>query len=387
MMESVDWQTPNDAYLYFLGLGAEVGKEPLQKGERLLTQIRANELTYDSNDIDEVLPHRIYHEGIELPDSDAFCGAKESTCLPSLFVGFELSLNDPKVIALRERYLTFMGIRGFRSLTKPHFLEPLGGYSHLVRGNRLVSLWAIEKARACCPEEAIDQLYDLIQLQQEHVREVDTLIGRMTAYVLLHETIEVLSMLLREFEIQGKRIPLLSSDDLRLDQVLAREIALYRSMISYRENQRYIPAWMVKTVFKPNMTFNASVPVYSDAIRESGLPPESFAVEAVSPSRVRLETSWLRNSVGTILNKSPGPNMANYIARGLNINAKISLFNSLLNKPVTPESLTSTSSPFYEDERPASFNGEGDRVCFSGPLPDQRLFRCLIVKVERRSKT
>ena len=387
VLQTVDWQTPNDAYLYYLGIGAKLEEDPLERGEQILSEIREYEAGYDSIDSFDEVPDSISRSELELPDYDGFCGARDKGCIASLFVEHDVPLNDPTMVVVKNRYLAFMRLRGFRTLSKPHVLELYSAYAYLIKGNRLVSLSAIEQARHSDPETAMEGLYSLIELQKKHIAETDTLIGRMIAYALMHETVEVLSILLREFDLRGRPISELSREELNMHKPINREFAFYQSALGsvwIDKDLKNYPAWMVKVVLKPNMTVNAALPIYTNAKNMSELPQVSFTAQAGRSKHLKLKKSWLRNSVGTVLNNVAQIDLEPYIARGLDINAKIVLFNELLNKPISFETLKGTQNPYYGDECHAEFSDEGDRVCFGGPHDDPRLFRCLIILKNER---
>jgi len=399
MLDSIEWQEANDAYLYLLGMGAGLGEAPLVEGSLVLEQIRKREVNYDSS-----LPYdewEVYDERpvLKLPDYDSFCSYREPDCIASLFVESDIDLAQPLMVEFRKRYQTFLKLPGFTTMSRPHVFESFANFSLLIKTNRLMSLDAIEKASQCCPEEAMNELYELIELQKKHVAETDTLIGRMVAYVLLNETIDVLSLVIEKFDLSGRPISLLSNRELDLRRVINREFAFAFSSFDspnfYQEN-RYTPEWAIKVVFKKNISVNTLLPDYKEAKRLSLLSQENFAREFAEGGRANVGRtqvgranvgvmSWVRNLVGSYLYVSVGqPSLSSYIGRGFDLNSKITLFNGLLGESLNSRVLKGVVNPYYPDEYDASYKGDTHRVCLGGPFDDRGFVRCLITFKEYR---
>lgn len=381
MLDSIKWESPSNAYLYLLGMSAELGTDPILEGEKTISEIRVLESTYlDVNDFDD-LQTFTQKTPLVLPEHEIFCSISEPSCIYKIFSYSKIDLSSETFEVLENRYLTLLGMEDLHSLTMPHFNEHIPLYSPLVKANRLVSLNAIYKARNCCPREASESLYDLIELLSRYVENSDTLIGKMIGYALLNETIEVLSMLLREFNLEGKGIKLLSKEQLSFNKAINREFAFARSVIliaARGDKWKWVPEWVEKIGIKENMTSNASVPLYRYVVSLSESSQLEFKDLLGQSEKIPLKTAWFRNFFGTLLNQTALPNYEKYVARGFDLNAKISLFNEIRGQKITPEILKNIPNPYYNDStNNGIIDAEKNRVCFDGPLEDPKYLRCI----------
>lgn len=386
MLDSIKWESPSNAYLYLLGLGADLKTDPVEEGKKVLSEIRQSETFYaEANNFAEIKTLN-YKPPLELPNDDIFCSMQELSCIYKVFSDSKLDLNSETFEVLSNRYLTFLKMEQLHSLTMPHIYEYFPNYSYIITANRLVSLKAIDQARNCCPEDATDSLYDLIELQRRNIEQSDNLIGKLIGYALLNETIEVLSMLLREFNLAGKKIKPLAKKQLSFSKPINREFAFARTAITIAatgDKWTWIPKWVEKMLIKQNMTSNAVVPIYHRAVRLSESPQIEFTRLLGQSEKIVLEKAWIRNLLGTLLNESARPNFDQYVVRGFDMNAKISLFNEILGKAITPEMLGRTQNPYHDDSNlKAVINHKTNRVCFDGPLEDLKHVRCIsLIKI------
>ena len=241
---------------------------------------------------------------------------------------------------------------------------------------------AIEKAKGGDPNIAVSELYRLIEAQKRFLTEVDNLIGKTIAYVLLNETIDVLSLILREYQVKATSIELLTYEQLSIDGLVNREFAFVKSSLTLGDldaEYHYLPSWVIRLVFKPNMTINAALPVYDNAKRLSKLPMHEFAEIAKQTKTLSLEASWVRNAIGSTLNQIAQINLKPYIAHGFDLNAKLTLFNSVLDQRLLESTRLSIDNPYYDVKQEVEFIKEANKFCLQGPLEDPRFFRCLTV--------
>lgn len=383
VIDSVDWQTRSDSFIYFLGLGAPLAMDPVIKGQAELVEIRAREKRYSEPSFyDERVDDSSDPEQLELPEYDSFCSVNDHDCIPSLFFESDIDQTNRAVIELKKRYLTFMNMRGFHSMSKPHYAELYKNYLLLVRGNRIVSLSLINKARDCCPQDAVNELYNLIDLQKKYIEEVDSLIGQMISYVLLNETIDVLFLILEQYSMQGRSLSLLTQQNLSLEKVFNREFLFFYNSaddtLMFGQDIK-LPKWLFRTGFKKNMSNNNYLPIIQELKSTSLMSQQGFS-EYVSEGKViKAKQSWVRNSVGTYLLRSQDQiTYLPYIGRGFDLNSKITLFNNLVGKALNKEVLVGIENPYYENKFDASYDNETGRVCFSGPLESVGFARCII---------
>ena len=385
MLESIEWQKSNDAYIYLLGIGAALGEDPKIEGPLVLAQIRKAEAAYAQASFDD---WGSYDERptIDLPEHDSLCSVNEAGCIASLFTASDLDLADPLMVEVKRRYETFLKLDRFTTMTQPHLYEPLANFVFLVKGNRLVSLNAIENAKKCCPEKAMNQLYVHLELLKKHTKETDNLIGQMIAYVLLNETIDVLSLLIEKYDLAGQPIALLTNEELSLDRVMDRELAFSSSILQpnvFEDSFKPWPKWMIKTVFKPKMTSNATATSYLSAKEMSMLPQVSFIDAIENQGDNKFELFDVRNLLGFFLYEiNSNINFNSYIARGFDLNSKITLFNGLLGRPLNDDVLSGIENPYYREKYDAKYDEKISRVCFDGPYEMVGFARCLITSKE-----
>jgi len=378
MLESTQWQQPSKAYLYFLGFGARLEDDPIEEGKKVLLKIRTSESSYSDNSFEEAQLLE-YQAPLSIPDHELFCSLSESGCIDKLFSSSEFDLDNEIYKVVAKRYIELLNIQKLHSLTRPYFNEYIPNYSPLVKANRLVSLNAIHKAQDCCANEATNDLYKLIELQKDHLKQSDTLIDKVIRFVLINDTIEVLSMLLRKYDLEGKILEPLSKEELSFNKAMSREYALARSylLVTARSDKwKWVPGWAERMTIKENMSSNASAPFYRYIVELSESPQLEFS--GLLEHSQKIKTAWIRNFFGTILNQVAVPSFHDYVARGFDINAKISLFNGTLGNRITFESLNSIENPYYENRSmKATIDTQEKRACFTGPLEDSRFTRCL----------
>ena len=93
----------------------------------------------------------------------------------------------------------------------------------------------------------------------------------------------------------------------------------------------------------------------------------------------------MRNILGFFLYKiGMNNNFSSYIARGFDLNSKITLFNGLLAKPLNDDVLSGIANPYYQEEYDAYYDAETSRVCLGGPYEMMGFARCLITSKERQ---
>lgn len=387
MLDSIEWQEPNEAYVYFLGIGAGIEDDPMAEGERLLSQIREHESSFsvdsfEAFETDSIQPFK-YEAPLATPEGELFCALTDEHCIDKILASSEADLANNKAYGiLEDRYLTLLNMPSMRSMTKPHFNQYIPNYQHLVKANRLVNLRSIHELKHKGDgneEKALNRLYELIELQRNYIEKADTLISKLIGFVLLDETIEVLSLLTRTYDLDGKPIEPLSDKQLSFEKAMSREFAFSRSLFlvpAQGDKWKWVPAWAERITIKANISSNASAPIYRDVVNLSESPQSEFEnlLELSDP----IEASWVRNFLGTMLNKIGLPNFQSVVARGFDLNAKIALFNGTLGNEITAESLSGIQNPYYKNEdRPAKIDSENKRACFDGPLVDPKYIRCL----------
>ncbi len=381
MLDRVDWQTPNESYPYLMGMNTELGQDPRVIGDDIVAELRVLEANYSNLvSADDALSLRD-RETLTLSELPHFCSLNsDESCLFNLFSQIELGSFSPEMIELRKRYWHFLAMDDFRTLSRPHIYEPFGPYSALIKANRLVSLEAIDLARSGRANEAASKLYSLIELQRYFLSKVDSLLARMIAYVLINETIDMLSIILKEYDLDGRKISVLSPNELSLRTVVSREFAYVGTafdIVQHDPSYKNWPHWILRILMKPNMTMNTASGHYLRAIRLSEQEIPNFEPPACSP-----KSSWFRNSIGSLMNQTGIIGFDDYISRGFNLNVKIALFNGTLGREISIEALAEIPNPYYLQEFDADFSEDQQSVCMGGPLEDKNGYRCLSLRYD-----
>lgn len=376
LLDRVDWQTPNDSYPYLMGLNTKLGEDPRAIGDDIVAELRELEANYSNLESAEEAPSLRDRETLALSELPHFCSLSyDENCLSNLFSQAELMSFSPEMRELRKRYWHFLAMDDFRTLSRPHIYEPFGPYSALIKANRLVSLNAIKLAKSGRAKDASEKLYSLLKLQRHFSSNVDSLLARMIAYALMNESIEILSIIVKDYDLDGRKISVLSLNELSLRTVVSREFAYVSTaydMVRYDASYQNWPQWVLRILMKPNMMMNAASENYLRAIRVSEQEPPSFEPPDVSP-----KASWFRNPIGSLMNRTGLIGFDDYIARGFNLNVKIALFNGTLNREISAESLAEISNPYYVQEFDAELSEDQQFVCMDGPLEDKNGYRCL----------
>lgn len=381
----------SQAFLYLLGFGAALDEDPIEKGKEILAKIREREKTYDL--ADEVEPFNI-DSGLKLPENELFCSITgNSKCLNSIFDTDNIDISNPVYSTLKKRYAEFLKLNDFQTLMTPHLREPSLSYNHIKLANKLALLESVKLAKQCCPEQAAENLYQLIDSLQKRSATLDHLIYKIINLILIDEMIETLSMLVREYNLSAKKINFLTKEQLSLSKAIDREFAMGMRTASTTKDKflydykwkKWAPLWLkkmiIQAVFKENMTGNSVFKIYKAQSLVSESEQTDFEYQMEQSKKIDIEKAWLRNYLGTAISGVASPDFYQYIARGFDINAKIALFNGILGKEITPQLISNIQNPYYKDsDHKAYIDKEKNRVCFDGPMEDKRGFRCLALR-------
>jgi len=245
-----------------------------------------------------------------------------------------------------------------------------------------VILSALERARFCCPEDAVEDLYILIELLKRYSASSDFLIDRVISYTSINEAIEILSFIARDYHVPTRKLTPLSSEQLSFMRIMSGEFTLSHnvsSIIFLGEFASLTPEWVQRVLLKPNMTSNMVVAKYQNAIYASELESSRFQNYLDNSKELDIEYSWLRNFIGSrLVIAGQRTSFDEYIGRGFDLNAKIALFNGILNKRITSKVLADIENPYHDIAgQKASIDKENMRACFDGPIEDERYVRCL----------
>jgi len=286
------------------------------------------------------------------------------------------------------RYRAFIKLNDYAILSRPTMLEPLPPYKYLSAANRLAIFDAIAQAGGGAPNEAINGLLSNIKQLRIQLSNADTIISKLIFLMLIADSIDVISLINNKYQIHlDNDIELLDQSERDFETAMMREFAMaYYTHMNLDRNPEffeqggYIPGWLVRAIFKPNMTLNAIYPDHVNVVRMSRLDPVSFAKEQSNEQTPRKVLLSIRNIVGSALNQIASPNWSQYIAKFHDVNCKIILFNALNDNSDKLSKLDQLQNPYGLKSTPNK-TGDGKWVCFDGPLADDKFLRCLVIEI------
>ena len=371
----IDTGADSRSFLYLYGIYAHETEDPVALGKKRLTEFEKAEA-----DSDYVQVAYDQSRKLALPEGEYFCPIWEEGCLNTLFSSNTQAtqlLEQHRVLISRVN--TFLGFNEYTILTKPSHVEELPPYEYVSAAERIKVLNAIEVYKKGEPEQAVK----LLQAQFLQLRKAlmlpGSLVGKFVILMKLNEIINVYSVILFQESMTTEKLPLLTLAEKDFGMAAAREFALMYKLYKELDKQANffkgdgnVPAWLVRAVYKPNMSLNAISPVYQRLESLARLSLSDFAKEVDVP--LTISNSKLRNMYGASLSRYV-PNYDKYVGRLMDFDAKLMLFNHTF---ASGEPATSFVNPYYEKGFAIE---KGKRVCFAGPLDDTRHIRCLRLKI------
>ncbi len=381
----------SEAYLYLLGIMAAEDEDPLTVGKQQFALIQQAEESYtfwDENFEYEGYPKE---KALRLPEGELFCHSRDEHCWQTIFDNSNGHKEALQTYAtLLDRYEAFRLLDDYHTLTKSSMVAPLPPVQYLVQANRLLTLQAITDADKGDLEQAVKRLLDNISALRMQLKNADTLVGEVVFNKMLSNSIDVLSLLIHEYNIpfDDEITPILSAEH-DLTTAMSREFAMSSNLFRNLDRNSELfkmegnsPAWYARIFFKPNMSINEAFLAYENIAARSTLEQTVFAdadFENVEMSYFSL--AFVRNSAGSILNNIATPQYAQYTASLFDLNAKITLFNQVVGKAQLPVDLDYIQNPYYKTGGTAYYSDDGKSICLTGPLEDEKKRRCLRVKL------
>lgn len=376
IIDRVDDEASSESYLYLNGIFAGEDDDPIEVGRNILEKVQY----YKSEGGGDYAGYPDSRK-IDLPQGDEFCGIKEEGCFEYLFTS---EINHKKILKdhalLVERSERFLGFNEFVTLSKPTLDEALPPYRYVIVAERIKVIEAISHYRDGRSEEAMGLLSAEFARFRSSMALQDNLIGRLVFLAVLSEMIDVMSVIGSDIGVNLNRIPELSKQEKNLGKASARELAMLGHVFEELDrNPEFfqmggnLPGWLVRIVYKPNMTLNAVAPFYDDLDRLVMLDPSDFAMRIESSETAPYPKREIRNYYGSVMAAFSMPNVYDYAARVQDLDAKIRLFNQVHHLGLRADQL---KNPYYENETPKYSDGS---FCFSGPVESRSSLRCLRV--------
>jgi len=386
-VEQIKANGDSQAYYYLMGIFAKSDENPSDVGLQRYQAIRVSQEKSDANKT--IVSFKDYpdEKKLPIPTGEKFCKYWEAGCLENLLK------NDADIPALLlnnavlfERYQKFMQFDEFRTLSKPTLSEPISPFQYLTAGHRLESLMILDKAQKGEQQVAIKDLSNKIILLRNKIKLQDTFVGKMVFLHMLSESIDIMSTLSNRYDIPISE-SLTALTKVERDFLLPVQREFYMGYDMYQKLDRNpefleqggnIPGWIVRILFKPNISSNYSFSVMSDIVNKSQMEQKEFS-EFMTARTIDDEVGYsLRNYTGDVLNKVAKPNFMEYIARFHDVNCKIVLFNNM--SLINEDKLEEIKNPYGLNDKPV-FSKDGKKICFDGPFEDDRNFRCLMLKI------
>lgn len=379
LISRIDPEAESESYLYLLGIFAKEGDSPLQVGRNLLAE-------YRKLDKDESYQIADYSESdrLPLPEGEAFCTFWEEGCFEKLFSSdFDIEQLKSEYRVLLSRSNEFYLLDDYKNLSKPTLHEQFPAYSYLSRVERIKVIDTIASHRQGNSEDAVAQLGSQFKKLRRAMELQDTLVGKLVFLMGLSEVLDVLSVILYEENIKQEEIDNLNKIEKSFYMVAAREFAMGYHMYkkldkhpNFFEEETNYPGWMVRVLFKPNMSINETAPRFTELDDLSNLSPSEFASYISNRPNMESRGISIRNYVGRVLNDI-SPDFSKYVAKFNDFESKLALFNQVHGSQLKRSDM---HNPYYGPETPEEKNGS---LCFSGPLEDERSLRCLRLTVKK----
>jgi len=390
--EAVDWISvlensgsgDSDSYIYLNGIMAAETDDVMSVGRKRFAAYRSAEAKISLSS--EAIQYVDYPKGkwlsIPISKNPLYCRLWEKSCFENVLQArgkWEAELEKRKTILLR--YRNYLKLSDFKTLSKAYVSEIFPRYEYLAYGNRLQILEVLVMAENNMPKEAIEILVqDIYRLRRQLVM-ADNLIHKMIFTIMISNNLSYIAYISSTANIVKKEyIPFLTREERDMELPMIREFGM--AFYSFTEIDRSpelfktggnMPSWIVRAVYKPNMTTNDIIPAYEEAIYAARLPSEKFAEhQAGREEVVENEINW-RNYVGHTLVSIAHPDYYRYIARLHDLNVKISLVNYVMSGRTIP-----LVNPYYPSLAPQV--PDGNKICLSGPYEDDRELRCIRTK-------
>jgi uncharacterized membrane protein YhaH (DUF805 family) len=376
----------SEAYLYLNGITAPEEKQILSQGSRLLTRYNnySKNIFEELSDADKLNKDEKINldEKLTTPDykNKMYCALSDAGCLGKIIASssdWENEMN--KFSFITKRYEKFISYSEFTTLTKPHAASPYPASHYLTSGNKIKIFSALSLARSGKAEEAMQMLLNDNRYLRKHLALADNIIHKLIFINLFSNNLDIIVYIHSAYKLEKlAKITHLSKSEMSMKYPLIREFIMeYNTYLDADRNPdgwNGLPGWMVRVIFKPNMTINKRVMSYKDIISLSNLSAKAFVKSVINIESAPKSKPNYRNYAGSIITEEPITYFSQYIAKLHDLNAKISLANFVLSNKTQP--LESPYGPLYDKTI------ERDNfICLDGPLEDKNNLRCIRKKI------
>ncbi|MDH1263784.1 hypothetical protein [Pseudomonas sp. GD03944] len=369
------------AYLYLSGLDAPFDQQPEALGAARLQDYEHWFAGRGVTDADYTAPTI---DRLPVPEGPLFCQIETPGCFEKLLAqASQLADINVAQSALRERYMHFLDLDDYRTLTSVSIAEPVPRLTYMYKGQQLFDLFVLQLAHDGQGNLARAGLHwELSQLREQLIR-ADNLVLKMLLGVLVNRNLEWQVRLYRNGLIPPPVMPPPFSEEERsLLKPMQREFfgiaQMYAQLQDSVSGTEYLNLLLW---FRPQMTINASLAPYAQAAALSRLEPQAFAAALDEAVATPPAVGGLRNRAGNILLAVAGPDMRLYAGRLQDLEAKRRLLAVLVQLPQGAldeqrlARLPEARNPYYPT-RSAKHDGQG-QLCFDGPQEAAFNGRCM----------
>ncbi len=376
----------SQGFIYLNGITAPEDDQIMRMGQaRLSAYIDAKKVA-ENSDFGSFDDFDGYPTEIQIPkpmqNSGFYCSLWESGCLEKIASSKDEWDNELiKGATVLRRYNTFLSFSDFKTLAKSVLMEELPKYEYLYYGNRLTSLKALSTAEKGSPADAITLLMDDLKRSRKQLAIADNLIHKMLFIVIISNDLDFITHISTRYKYNPRiTIPQLTQAELNMESTLIREFGMgFQTFKALDQDPEFFevgdsaPGWLVRALFKPNMTINASVNKYEKLISLSTLSSKAFAAYKIPPRRQKDNEMNMRNFAGNVLNNTYCADYQTYMTRLHDLKCKIALTNYVItgmqSLPVNPYT-----------ESTQAIKRKGKRICLEGPFEDERSLRCVRIE-------
>ena len=355
----------SQAYLYLNGIAALEEKEIIARGARLLAASLGK--TSDAKKLSK-------GDKLATPDDkdEMYCHLADAGCLGNIIDSSSRWGNEiNKFSVITERYEKFISYPEFTTLSKATANAPMVDYRYLFLGNKIKIFSALSLAESGKPEQAIEMLLTDNKYLRKQLTLADSVVHKGVFKNLLSYNLDVIVYI--HLAYQAKKlteITSLSKTEISMNFPLGRELLSEYNTYQYvPQSSEHWPSWVIKIIFKPNMTINQRFTRHEEIMSLDNLSGKAFAKSAVNlKATVKSEANY-RNYQGEVLAEMPIISFR-YIAMMHDLNAKISLANFVLSDKTQP--LQNPYGALYN-----KITERGNLICLDGPLADKKSSRCI----------
>ena len=379
LLALVSDKTENEAYLYLMGLDAAPEEDPVKVGRHRQNQ---NKMLLKNPEHE----FQFYSGKGELPGLPGELSCKyrdyRNACLRKLLskdIDIESIYKEHHIII--ERVEHFFSYKEFKPVAYDSLASVSPAYHVINDYYNLIILKAISLHQNGDTQAAIDLIQRKILFARKKLAEDNDLLGKMVYISIIAKTLNRKSMLFGKGNVVFQRVSQLSLAEKNSELAFASQLEYryngYKSMFHAHVQDMgggRMGKFLAKSLYKPNMTLNYSLPIFTKAIAQSKMSPQEFVEDIKKP--IELDDSFqIRNYAGARY-ALVGLALEKYVVQIKNLDILISLFNHL---HVDKKPAEAFVNPYYPEK--TAFKKDG-KVCFDRPFEDELVFmglKCLLV--------